>query len=796
MIPPALITFAGAGWWMLALPLAAALGALAWYALQPAQPNRGALAVGLGLRGLGIALLLLTLLDPQWVVARAKRGANIVALLADNSRGLDITETGTSETRAAGLRRSLLSPATPWLENLGREFQLRSYTFDQELRRVPGFEQLDHRGDRSDLGAALRQLRERLGAQPLAGIVLFTDGNATDLTAELTGLENLPPIYPVVVGQPGRVRDLRLTRADLRQTAFDDAPVSVRAALAVRGFAGQDATVRVVPLDQAPAAGLPPPRTLSLDTEGEEREASFEWRPGGAGVQFYTVQAQLQADAAAPEASGEATELNNRRHLMVDRGRPAYRILYVGGRPNWEFKFLNRALAEDPQLDLVALLRLARREPKFEFRGRAGESNNPLYRGFDRDTDAAPRYDEAVLTRLNTRDEEELRAGFPRTAEELFAYDAVILDDVEAEFFDASQQMLLRRFAAERGGGLLFLGGVDSLENGGYGTTPLAAALPFYLDRGTTRPPAGELRWELTREGWVEPWVRVLPNAADERNRLAGMPAFLIANSLTDAKPGATVLATLSDNEGRTYPGLAAQRFGAGRVAALTVGDLWRWGLHDATGQADLARFWRQLARWLVTDVPARVDLAITPDEQAPEATRLRVIVRDEAYRPLDLARVNLTIEHVPGTGHAEQNAFERVTLAADPEVDTNGRYAATFTARDPGGYRVTAEAMDRAGKLIGRATGGWVHDPLSDEFASLEPNTALLEALAARTGGHVIRLADEEALAGLADTIARAPAPITESRSLPLWHNGIVFILMLGCWTAEWGWRRWKGLP
>ncbi len=792
MIPLALISLAGSSWLFVALPLAVVLGSLAWYAVQPAQPQRGALAVGLGLRGLGIALLLLTLLDPQWVVTRAQRGANLVALLADNGRGLDVTETGADETRSEALRRTLLEPGAPWLDELAHEFQLRSYVFDRELRRVTDFTALDQRGDRSDLGTALRQLTDRLSGQPLAGIVLFTDGNATDLTSTLDDLGPLPPIYPVLVGHPNRIRDLRITRADLRQTAFDDAPVSVRTALRGDGLDNASATLSVIPLDATAAADLPAPRTLRLDpATAADPETTFEWRPGGSGVQFYTVAANLGEDAPA-----EATLLNNRRHLMVDRGRPAYRILYVGGRPNWEFKFLNRALSDDPQLDLVALLRLARREPKFEFRGRAGEANNPLFRGFDRDTDAAPRYDEPVLTRLNPRDDEELKAGFPRTAEALFGYDAIILDDVEADFFTSGQQMLLRRFAAERGGGLLFLGGIDAFLSGGYADSPLAAAMPLYLDRRADTTPRGRIRWDLTREGWVEPWVRILPNAEDERNRLADMPAFLIANGLSAAKPGATVLASLTDETGHTFPGLAAQRFGAGRTAALTVGDLWRWGLQDATNQADLARFWRQLSRWLVTDVPSRVELAITPAEGAPEAQQLRVTVRDESYRPLDLARVSLTVEHVPGTGDPEQNAFTIVTLLADPEFDAPGRYQATFTARDPGGYRVTATATDAVGKLFGRATGGWVHDPLAAEFASLEPNRALLDALAARTGGQVIALDDRDALAALAETLARAPAPLTETRSLPIWHNGLVFLLMLACWTAEWFWRRWKGLP
>jgi hypothetical protein len=29
-----------------------------------------------------------------------------------------------------------------------------------------------------------------------------------------------------------------------------------------------------------------------------------------------------------------------------------------------------------------------------------------------------------------------------------------------------------------------------------------------------------------------------------------------------------------------------------------------------------------------------------------------------------------------------------------------------------------------------------------------------------------------------------------------PLWHKPVVFLLVLGCFLAEWGIRRWKGMP
>ena len=42
---------------------------------------------------------------------------------------------------------------------------------------------------------------------------------------------------------------------------------------------------------------------------------------------------------------------------MVHRRRGPYRLLYVSGRPNWEFKFLRRALQGEDEIELVGLIR-------------------------------------------------------------------------------------------------------------------------------------------------------------------------------------------------------------------------------------------------------------------------------------------------------------------------------------------------------------------------------------------------------------------------------------------------------
>lgn len=783
------------GVWLWTVVLAAfLLVPLAWLALRATGGRSAPLLLAGLLRCLGIGLVLLCLLEPQWVSPRAKAGANALVLLADNSQGLQVTEENATTSRADGLKTLLTDLRAPWLGKLSNDFQLRTYVFDRQLRRVPDFTSLDFLGDRTSLGRALKEIRERFSGQPLAGVVLFTDGNATDLANGLPDLTGLPPIYPVTIGQPDRVRDIRLERTDVRQTAFDDSPVTLRAAVGAHRGGGTRVEVKVAPLarvnqppNETATAEAPPPQTVRSQ-DGTAAEVSFSWHPAGTGVQFYEVSAEPK-DLAGPEA----TPLNNRRRVVIDRGRPAYRILYVGGRPNWEYKFLNRSLSDDPQLQMVGLIRVARREPKFEFKGHAGEAANPLFRGFGRSEDETARYDQPVMVRVSARDENELRGGFPATPEELFAYDAIVVDDIEASFFTHDQLELLRRFAADRGGGLLLLGGPDTLENGGYIGTPVAAALPLHLDRPAKAVPEGELTWKLTREGWVEPWMRVRAVESEEAERLTHMPKFQVINPLESIKPGATALALAEDEKGHTYPALVSQRYGAGRVACITIGDIWRWGLRGENDQPDLARFWRQLARWLVTDAPPQVSVRIEPGPDG-EGVMLHAVARDRAFRPLDAGRVVFTVQRndalpAPGTGPA----FAVVSLPGEPFADRLGEFAATLSLRDAGAYTVEADVSDSSGQTVGRAQAGWVNDPLAEEFASLEPNRALLEEIARRTGGEMIAPSELEKFA---ERLPKRAAPIMESHAWPLWQQSWVLLAVLGCFLAEWFLRRRRGLP
>ena len=104
------------------------------------------------------------------------------------------------------------------------------------------------------MGAALRGLAERYKGQPLAGVLLLTDGNATDLPDGSPDLSGLPPIYPVVIGTDQPIKDIALNSIKVTQTAFEDAPVSLQADVSCAGYAGANIMAQLLEVPQPSAS--------------------------------------------------------------------------------------------------------------------------------------------------------------------------------------------------------------------------------------------------------------------------------------------------------------------------------------------------------------------------------------------------------------------------------------------------------------------------------------------------------------------------------------------------------------
>ena len=814
------ILFLEQEWLPAALGGLALAAALLFVSYRRQTGSRSVKQICFALKLLGFGLLFLCLLEPSWSGTRAKQGANFLAILADNSQGMQIRDAGSAESRGSQLSRLLVDEPSPWREELESQFKVRRYLFDAGLHGTMDFADLRFDGRASGLGSALRSLSRRFEGQPLAGVLLFSDGNATDVVDGEWDWNGLPPVYPVVLGTDEPVRDISIRNIAITETAFEDAPVTILAEVDVRGFRGGKVSAKLAPAweeREEQARTLPDTKSKAKKEFGLEEQVQkvkadratlpfrFQFRPKKSGVSFYQLRVAL-AEAEGFGSSGkaaEATLANNQRVLVVDRSGGPHRILYVAGRPNWEFKFLKRALQEDDQVHLVGLIRIADRAPRFEFKGRRNETSNPLYRGFDKQDELTEQYDQPVLRRDGVRDKSELAGGFPKKAEELYEYAAILVDDLEADFFTTDQMLLMQKYVSERGGGFLALGGYNSLVDGGYDGTPAGNMLPVYLSQNAEDKLTGEVRMQLTREGMLEPWMRLRPRESQERERLESMSAFKVISQVGEPKPGATVLMTArEESTGTEYPALAVQRYGKGKTAAMMIGDLWRWQMRDHAGTGEQPKAWRQLIRWLIADAPQPIEMTI---DRVPadtnQAVKMGIRVKDKKFRPMENAVVRLTVKSLtledsreaadsPVRGPAAVHT-NSVQIPAKPSPNEIGLYEAVYIPRQTGGYAVEAIVSDMNGLTVGQAEAGWSSDPAAEEFQSLHPNRELMKQIARQTGGQVV---DAGNLSEFAKKLPARQAPVTEEWTFPIWDNGWMFALAIGCFILEWGLRRAQG--
>ena len=702
----------------------------------------------IGLRSGLLAILVFCLCRPALVLSTAVPQQSFVGVLVDDSLSMRIADAG-GHPRSEFVRAALADPRTPLREALEARFKLRYLRFADRTERVSGLDQLQFGGEGTDLSAALDRARQELSSAPLAGLVVVSDGADTKggaLTEALVALRaSGVPVSVVGVGRERFDRDLEVTRVEAPREVLKSTTLAADVHLTHRGLAGQ--RVQLVVEDGGRVVHTEP---VELPVVGElsVRVHATASDPGPRVFSFRVV-----------PLPGEQVVENNRRDVLIRVADREEKILYFEGEPRFEAKFLRRAVEADHNLRVVTLLRT---------------SENKFYR-------------------VGVDDAEELADGFPKTREELYRYRGLILGSIEASFFTPDQLRMIGEFVSERGGGLLMLGGRHSFSEGGYARTPVADALPVVLEERPAQPAPREpkpffanVAVELTPFGRTNSVTQLGATEAESAERWKVLPALSIVNPLARTKPGAATLLTAAV-AGQDAPQvvLAYQRYGGGKALAFTVQDSWQWQMNAAIPLDDLTHegLWRQMLRWLVSDVPGPVRATPAEDRVSPgRSVELRVEVRDEAFVRLNDARVVAVVTDPAGS--------ER-ELPVEWSVERDGEYRARFATEAAGFYAVRVEAS-RHGQPLGSATTSVEAVPLADEYFGAERRTALLKRIAEETGG---RFYTPETVAGLPEDLSYTESGSTTKERKELWNMPVLFLTAVALACSEWGYRKWRGL-
>jgi uncharacterized membrane protein len=734
-------------WLLVVLAAAAALG-LAWLlrrrmrAFQNILPARRT-GVIWAMQSATVALILLLLWQPAIIVGELSSRQNIIAVVIDQSQSMAIADSDGKTRESAAV--SALQDGV--LSALRQRFQVRLYRLGKELAPLPSpatsIDQLAPTEPATHIGANLEQLLSQTQDLPVGAIVLLSDGseNTSGTTGGEIGSAALQalrerhlPVHTVGFGSETDAHDIEIEDVSVAPSAIANARVAATVTLTQHGYAGQKTTLSVRDGEKNLLT-----RELTLAQDGNLQTEPLFFPAGSAGAKSLTF--------AINQLPNETNTRNNavaRPILVSDAKR---RILYVEGEPRWEYKFIRRAEEDDPTIQLVSMLRT---------------SENKLYR-------------------QGIADPNELAAGFPARAEDLFGYSAIIIGSVAADYFTPLQQELLREYVDRRGGGLLFLGGNSSLSDGGWGSSTLNELLPTFLPPGNHNFRRNPATVELTAAGIDSPITRLLDDPAKNADRWKRLTYLADYEDPGSPKPGATEL--IQTNTGRRkLPLLVTQSYGSGRTAILATGGTWRWQMSEALGDPSHDLFWQQLIRWLAADSPGNVAASMPARLLMDEGrVQLGALVRDKTFQPAPGAHVTA---HIIGPGGLD------ALLDLTPSQTTPGQFQTEWTAEKPGSYlaEVVAENPGSVPQELGRDVLAFQREDGVAENFHTGQNRRLLEQLASDTGGRYWKPSE---LKNLPRDISYSEAGISVRTTKELWNMPIVFFLLLALPLSEWLLRR-----
>jgi uncharacterized membrane protein len=729
--------------WQLAL---IALGILAitfvllgYSSLRGRTKIRDRLALTL-LRSLTNSLVLFSLSQPLLEVTTQVTQPNVVGVLLDNSISMKVRDFA-GAPRSDLIGQQFDTKTGSLLRSLQQKFDTRLFKFGEDTQAITDVKTLDYGDGDSNLGRAMEVVQEALKGEPIAGLVVISDGAMKSPEKLIDPLLSLRaegiPVYSIGVGQVQYQRDIEVSQVKLPRQILKGSRVMANVVINQRGYDGQ---------------------TVDLLVEDDSRILHKQAIRLEAGRQFFKIPLAIedtgerQIKFYLANKPGEQIVANNHRQGMLSIDNKKMRILYFEGEPRFELKFIRRAIADDRNLGVTGLIRTA----------------------------------DAKFYRVGIESEQELRNGFPITRAELFSYDALILGSVEISLLSREQQELIIEFVSQRGGGLLMLGGRHAFAEGGYRDSLLHDISPVVMADQAQPEFSLDIKIQPTEAAWVHPALLLAESNEKSIARWLTLPPLTIVNPIRQVKPGATLLLTSSPTAQQTpYVAMAFQRYGRGKVVAFPVQNSWIWQMHIDIDLEDQTHeiLWRQLLRWLVEGVPPRLSLSLSTHEIHSGGTlKLRSEVLRLGANTDDPQHLRAVVTSPTG----EEQVTHLVRHSSLPGV-----FEAEIPVVNPGDYQLRVE-FDEQGEVISSDETRFIVSHEGSEYYQSEMNEKLLRNIAAETNGRFFTPDDMDKLVDALGTHQRGANTLV---SYELWDMPAIFLLLVLLLCAEWGYRRWRGL-
>jgi uncharacterized membrane protein len=679
-----------------------------------------------------LALLLLLLWHPALSVATLRPQQNMVAVMVDDSRSMGTSESG--KTRLAQVQKVLKDDGL--LDALSKKFQIRMYQFDKDIKRISDASGITPAANATRIGDSLDSLMAESSSIPLGAVVLVSDGSdntgGVDLDTIARIRQQRVPVHTIGVGRQKLLNDVEMVDVSVPPRALPESRLN--AVVTFRQFGHSRDKGRLSVRDGGKVLAS---QDITFKGEGLTQTESIVFNAGGAGPRALQF--------AIDPLPGEENTANDSLMRLVNVSNRKARVLYMEGEPRWEYKFIRRALEDDKSVEVVSMVRT---------------TQNKIYR-------------------QGIANPKELESGFPTTAEELFAYDGIIIGSVEASYFTPAQQDLIREFANRRGGGVMFIAGRYALAEGGWAKSNAAEMFPVRLPSSPPTFFRDFSRVELTPAGKESVLCRLEDNADRSAARWGKIPYVANYQAVGEPKPGALELLDVIHPDNRKSPLLVIQNYGRGRTAVFATAGSWRWKMQMDHNDTTHSTFYSQLLRWLVSETPGQVTTS-TPRQVLSDETKVhfQVDARNKDYEPVTNAEVEA---HLLGPAGSSE------IVKLNPVANQPGIYAVDWDAANAGSYVSETVVRNDKGE-VGRDVLAFRREDGVAENFHLTQNRDLLQKLSDATSGHYYDLGDAKKLA---NEISYSEAGITAHEMLDLWDMPIVFLLAILLRGGEWLLRR-----
>jgi hypothetical protein len=606
------------------------------------------------------------------------------------------------------------------------------------------------------IGTAISQALAAYRGQPLAGILLVTDGQSNtgdplNKAGEDAAAEGVP-VVSLAMGTPEGPRNAAVTKIDVSPVVFVRDSNVARVLIESRGLANQPATVVLEKQSEGGATWEEVARkSITLEESGTVQSVPFDFKEDRP--------TKLVLRATITDVGPELTTADNVQMVEVRVIREKIKVLFVSGHPFPEFEFIRNMLLRDNAISAAVWLETA-----------------------DKD------YEQAGTPAIKR---------LPATNEELEDFDCVVLYDPDPSQWPDAFPAMLNDFVGKAGGGLIYVAGerftkdfFDRPDDPNSAWVPLLPVVsePGLFQTDVTARLSAKTAWnlEITPEGHADPIFQFAEKPEENDRILSALPGMFWHYPVTRAKAGATVLARHADprmrNEYGNHVLLATQLVGPGRTFFVGFDSTYRWRyLDEQTFDGFWARMIDRAGR--SKQLGGRYPYSLTTDRATYRpGSQVTLTARFENPNDRDAGLVEMH-------GEVESPDGDPLPITLTGRKEDPSAFDATFPVGKAGAHFVRVWAGDLDAKATLRpATMEFPVELPNLEYDQPTVNMPVLQGLAKQTGGAVFTLDAADQLAS-AFKVGRVAHTLEDKQ--PVFNAPVLFGFVLVCLFVEWVLRK-----